>query len=565
MKKSGKILFFNPNDGNGIIITSDKNKVPFHVGEWDDFDTMPSLGLEVVFEYEDTKALSISSKPPHYEETQDILNQVDSIDDILNQVSIEQIPEESPALQDDPYTQENTLADEDKALSQQNDEQTQIDKDETLESDEEIEEEEPFEKEPDIDHLTEDQEEEKWERKENVTLDLNIHHAVSNYFSVIEKHIKDRIDYKKVSGRLDYIVIRRFLWTMFNNLSEIDIHLITPQIRNLSIDLKLTAKIYDDLFRKTKYPALAYEEVFLSCQNEYMKIKQGAQDMIDKLSRLRTEEKHVGSILKVKKEEVAKDIHTEEFDLLTNELKSLNGAYVDIVHMMAELDERYKSDLKQLQEFEKEYRDDFYELFAKATEKYKEDLADILSAQAYLLDSKLWQEVKKSKAVKSYFKKSSISGELNTRTYLKYFLDSLDQTKALDENKKLFEVYDYLLSIHTDYVVIVSATAGDALDYDAELKQLPKGYKTKAFVDEKRALKWAIHHTVKIIIVEDQLQTMDSTTFLNYYQKYVLITPKIILLGNKPKANTLTITKLLSKGVTPRVILKNVQELLQEK
>ena len=58
---------------------------------------------------------------------------------------------------------------------------------------------------------------------------------------------------------------------------------------------------------------------------------------------------------------------------------------------------------------------------------------------------------------------------------------------------------------------------------------------------------------------------MDITTFLNYYQKYVLITPKIILLGNKPKANTLTITKLLSKGVTPRVILKNVQELLQEK
>jgi len=561
MKKSGKILFFNPNDGTGIIITAQKGKIPFNVQEWDDFDTMPSLGLEVVFDYEDTQALNISRMPddfdPSLEEKQDKED--------------ESFEESSP----------DDKSDIDKELKAELEKTTILEK-------EIIPHEEPFEKEKDIDVLKEQTEDYKFvkkedepkehkelekddtsdeesEREENVTLSLNINIAVSNYFKRIEEHIKNRINYKKVPGRLDYMITRRFLWTMFNNLSEIDIHLITPKIRALSNDLKLTADMYDDLVRKTKYPSLAYEEVFLSCQNEYMKIKDGAQEMIDKLSRLRTEEKHVGSILKVKKEEVAKDIHTQEFELLTHELKSLNGAYVDIVHMMAELDQRYKSDLEQLHNFEKEYREDFYKLFSKATHEHKENLEDILSAQAFLLDSKLWQEVKTSKAVKSYFKKSSISGELNTRTYLKYYLDSLDETKAVDENRKLFDLYEYLLTVHTDYIIVVASHSEDALDYESDLKHLPKGYKVKSFVDEKKALKWAIKNSVKIVIIEDTLQSMDVTSFLKYYQKYVLITPKVILLGNKPKASSFSITKLLSKSVTPRVISNNVKELLEEK
>ena len=52
MQTLGKILFFNADTGQGIIITSDKKKTHFGVEEWDDYDTMPSLGLEVSFIYE---------------------------------------------------------------------------------------------------------------------------------------------------------------------------------------------------------------------------------------------------------------------------------------------------------------------------------------------------------------------------------------------------------------------------------------------------------------------------------------------------------------------------------
>lgn len=530
MNKSGKILFFNASDGHGIIITPQKEKINFNVEDWDDFEVMPSLGLEVVFYYKDTKAFNITCRPDDYKES---LQKPD-------EAYVEQETTIAPVIIDEAI--EDVV------------ESAKI--------------EEAFELEEDVDELVEEEVQEATEeemREENVTLSLNINHAVANYFKKIEKHIKDRVNYKKVNGRLDYLITRRFLWTMFNNLSEIDIHLITPQIRLLSNDLKLTASIYDDLVKKTKYPALAYEEVFLSCQSEYMKIKDGADEMINKLSRLKTDEKHVGSILKVKKDEISNKIDTEEFNLLTNELKSLNGAYVDIVHMMAEIDQRYKSDLEQLKNFEKEYREDFYELFSKATLKHKDNLADILSAQAYLLDAKLWQEVKTSKAVKSYFKKSSIAGELNTRTYLKYYLDSLDETKAQEDDRKLFELYEYLISIHTDYVIVVASSYEDAMDYESDLKHLPKGYKSKSFVDETKALKWAIKNSVKVLVIEDNLQKMDVTSFFKYYNKYVLITPQVILLGTKPNDTSFPITKLLSKSVTPRVISNNVKELLEEK
>ena len=39
---------------------------------------------------------------------------------------------------------------------------------------------------------------------------------------------------------------------------------------------------------------------------------------------------------------------------MQDDFKSLNGTYVDVVHMMAELDARYKHDLKLLKAFDLE-------------------------------------------------------------------------------------------------------------------------------------------------------------------------------------------------------------------
>ena len=57
---------------------------------------------------------------------------------------------------------------------------------------------------------------------------------------------------------------------------------------------------------------------------------------------------------------------------------------------------------------------------------------------------------------------------------------------------------------------------------------------------------------------------MDADTFFKYYRKYILVVPKIILLGNAKKSDTYTINKLLSRGTSARAIAKNAKELLDK-
>ena len=535
---TGKILFFNASDGKGIIITNDKKKIPFEVGEWDDFEVMPSLGLEIAFDLHNNTPTSIAAianyVPPEkiiYEEKEK--EKVEHISDTHNKTE----------------EQEDIASPED-----------------ALEENEDAEE-EFFEEEPEINEIEEEEEEEEEElpqREESVTISLNVHKAVDNYFTIIEENINKRKLYKKVEGRLNYLLVRRFLWTIYNNLSEIDVHLINPQIRALSIDLKAMARVYDDFRLKTKYPHLAYEEVFLSCQAEYIKIKNGAEQTVARLKSLKGNEQYVGSALKVKKEDLAKSIDSEEFELLKNELRSLNGAYVDTVHMMAELDERYKHDMRILKEFEKEYRDDFYEIFARSAEKYKVDLVDILSAQAFILDDKLWNKAKFSKAVKAHFQKASIVGEFNTRTYLKYYLKPFENERMSDEVKKLSDLYEYLCSIHKEYVLILVNDSQDAMEFESSIKIVDKHIYTKSFIDPTKALKWAIKNSVRILIIENPLLQIHIETFLKNYQKYILSVPKIIILGEKPKSHEYPITKLLSKNSAPMLVAKNTKELYFE-
>ena len=80
MKKTGKTLFFNESNGNGIIITSTKEKINFTVSEWDDYEIMPSKGLEVVFDFKDNIISNILSKESFTQEEKDWLKVFDSFE-----------------------------------------------------------------------------------------------------------------------------------------------------------------------------------------------------------------------------------------------------------------------------------------------------------------------------------------------------------------------------------------------------------------------------------------------------------------------------------------------------
>jgi hypothetical protein len=232
--------------------------------------------------------------------------------------------------------------------------------------------------------------------------------------------------------------------------------------------------------------------------------------------------------------------------------------------MMAELDERYKHDMGILLKFEKKFQDDFYKSFTQAAKKYKKDIVDILNAQAFLLDSKLWQEAKTSKAIKAHFHKAGINGEFNTKTYLKYYLDTQDASKLTDDNKKLFELYKYLSKLQIDQVMIIVSNAEDAIEYESSINKIEAICGIKSFINEKKALKWAMRNSIKVLIVEDELARMKVDRFLKYYKKYVLVIPKIILLGATIKSDEYKIDISLPNSISPKVVAQNVEQLLNK-
>lgn len=554
MKITGKILFFNQQNGEGILITSTKKKFEFFIKDWDDFDVMPSLGLEVTFEAQENSAKSIVAKS-----TFDAIEKENSfLDDTVEWLQNEQI--------EDFEIDKNTIFNDELEKERESEisEVMDIPDDVVIFPDED---EKVNSYEITIEGVAKEiVQQEIAPREDSITLSFNLSTAVTNYFDSIKKHIAVRQNYKKISGRLDYLIARRFIWTAYNNLSEIDINVITPKIKIFADDLKIMWRIYDDFNNQARNPSLAFGEVFLSCQAQYKKIKDGVQIVQEKLNVLRTNEQMIYARLRVKKEELDKNIKSEEFELLKHELKSLNGTYVDVVHMMAELDERHKHDLELLYRFEEEYRNDFYEIFERESTKYRHLLVEILNAQAFIFDMHLWNQAKNSKSIRAYFKRAGIIGELNTKTYLKYYLESIDSSKASIETKKLFELYEYLRSTHKEHIVVVAADARDVVEYVNSIKKVGKNYYVKSFIDEKSAIKWAINNSVKVLVLEENLQNTSAARFLEIYSNNVLLSPKIILIGDKPKLNdSITINKLLSKNTSLKIIAQNVKSLYDEK
>ncbi len=403
---------------------------------------------------------------------------------------------------------------------------------------------------------------------EDIKLTHSISQTMKEYFNTIEESITKREGYYKVQGRLNYLLAKRFIWTTFNNLRDIDLEVVTPRIKSISDDLQLMHTLYSDFECNIKHPTAAFENIFLSSQKEYTLLHKYNEKIKKKLSILKTKEESLAALKKTHEEELKKisKKNKELYMAKLKALKTLNGTYVDIVHMIAKLQEEFTKNYKKLDLFANSYRGDFLEAFQKESKKYKSAIIEILNAQAYLLDTTLWKEAKTSKTILAYFKALPAGVELNTKGYLKYYLDSLDEEKSSKESKDLFLLYEHLQKTQKDYILVLMGSAQDAMELESALKNIcSENMQVKAFIDETTAFKWAMSNHVRIIILEEYLATMDAKKFLDFYHSAIFSRPKIVLEGSQLSLSTkhYTIAKRLSSGSATHKVVQTVKELCQ--
>lgn len=519
-----KILFYNEQNGSGISITQDKQKIKFSIEEWSNYDVMPSLGLEISFTLKDNQVTNINP---------DIAKIKNNLNEKIVLTNIQETSKKTVEETND--TTEKTVLNNSTNITIQ------------------------------LNALLNNYTNSPDSLNKKIPLSLDISQTMSSYFDSLKKQLNKREGYHKVSGRLNYSLARRFLWTTFNNLYDIDNEIVTTRIKAISDDLKYFSKIKDSFEKKTKQPLLAFSDIFLNFQKEYKSVQKLTTGARERLNFLINKENTLSIEKKIKKDAIKQTRNKEEIQLLTQELKSINGAYADIVHMMAKLKEINEKNTKRMMAFEEKYRSDFYLNFQIEAKKHQKNITTILDAQAYLLDFLLWKEARNSETTRSYFKSLAVDLELNTKTYLKYYLGTLDETKANQETQDLFDLYTHLEELEKNYVLILTSDAQDAMEYTQSIKSSDNSLVVKAFISELESIKWAMRNRVKAIIVEDLLLTTSAQKYLDYYHSHILSKPKIILIGKQPQKSSTrySINKVLPSAIQAKQVAKSLCELLK--
>ena len=354
MKIKGRILFYNPQIGEGKLILDTKEKIDFSVDVWDDFEVGPESNILVECEFEE---------------------------DILK--SIKSLSVSEPAIQNISK----------KDISSPNKEKT---------------------------------------------AKYSIAQTLKNYFSHIEDVMGEPPEIINTKAQLDYFLSKRFLLTAYNNLRGLDPSLYEQkEIKAKLSTIEDLQKAYNSVNEKLDVPHLAFEMIFLRVQPEYIQYQNKKEMCLNKIPTLTSLINSLEPEIK-RGEENLKVVRNKKIkEQLNSKLKKIRGSYVDAIHERACLTEEL-SDMEDIKDiYTEKYFHEFERELSILQVKYKDMISRILNYKAYDLDVSIWKNASNSKTIKEFFKESGIKGGYSTKTFLRYYLDTLDKSK-LKMSKRSF-------------------------------------------------------------------------------------------------------------------------------
>jgi len=233
-----------------------------------------------------------------------------------------------------------------------------------------------------------------------------------------------------------------------------DMNFVTPQIKKIKEDLLQMSAVYDDFKAKSNLPESAFETIFLQQQEDYTAMERASEEVSGVLHELQQKEQYLQRSVAAKAEAI-RSLAGDALERAEEEYRVLKGTYVDVVHMCATLGERLHEDQETMSEFRSVYKESFTESFQTQAAKYEKLLLQTLDTQAFIFDIVLWEKAKRSRVIKRFFSEAQIDGEFSSKTYLKYYLSSLDKEKLSHEQRELFKLFEYLKTVDKYTTVIL--------------------------------------------------------------------------------------------------------------
>jgi CheY-like chemotaxis protein len=399
----GRLLSYKDEIDEGIALGEDKKKYKVNVMDWDDMDNLPQKGLYIEFTPEGLVARNIVVSSNQQPATQN------------SEVATSATEEKNVQV-------ENSIKPTLKATAN-------LSKDKKLDN-------------IDFDTLTE------------IPISPDYEMFLSNYF----RDSLTTLENNSIKGDkvLSYPLMKRFLSTAYDHLLDKDPTFIDQKLGDLKIVLERTYRVYRALEELTSYPEAKFESVFLKNQSVYYKIYLKFEQhkiRVSKLSEVVTDlEKSIKSSEKTLFGMTPK---SPRYNQLDQKLKKMRTNFVDKLEEMTKLKNQNNIYYTLMNNFKELHRKPFVDYFKKQSEIITSQLLLLLNSNAYLFDSYMWELAKKSQGIKRFFIEANIDGSFSSKTFLKYFLNSLDENKMSDEYKSMQELLHYLESLEKGSILIV--------------------------------------------------------------------------------------------------------------
>ncbi len=454
----GKIVVYSSETGLGKIITPEKKKYNFSIDEWNEYDAMPAIGTVVRFEPEGINALGIT-------------------------------PVQSDAATPEPMPKPPSLSSEsakEKETTDEIPEQEAPTPSSTLESSMEVEE------------------------------------CIQMHFAPILKRIAENERLLEENRRLDFLRLRRFLNTAYNNLIEIDHSFENYELAEVRQQLYDAYDSYRNFHSKTAYIQNAYEKVFLSKQIRYKELR--AKLELNKAQIAKLNESAANREAEVR--EKSKKLSTfspesEEYIYLFNEIKILKRSMVDAIHEVAKLTEENRLYIDLLDNFYKMHYQRFKEAFDDFVRNHDAKLRKIQDVLAYKFDAMMWAKANRSKPIQNFFAQAGITDEFSAVTYLKYYLKTLDASKLNEQNQELMELLHYLEQQTKKRILCIDEDTEFLMTVKQVLGEIDRDIKVTLSTRPETVLPDLKNIRPNLLILDPTMRKVDVESVVHYARKSV--------------------------------------------
>jgi len=343
--------------------------------------------------------------------------------------------------------------------------------------------------------------------------------CIEEFFARENEILSDYSDFIEGHSSLDFLRMRRFLLTAYNDLRDMDNGIENDVLKQLKSEINRLFSEFEEYIKKAKYtPSYAFEKIFLARQVEFIRVERDIEDIQSALANAKSQCQVLGSTLETEEKNLLKLAHSkgsQEYQAFEKEVKSMRKRYVDLIQFIATRQELLVKQKERIKNFREMHYNSFVNVYAPMLKDIKERFIGLLDSKAYDLDSMLWARAKQSHQVRRFFRDARIEGGFSSKTFLRYFLRGLDRNKLSSQSKELFNLLQYLEEVSHKNIMVLRTSNVDVQKTKDIIQKIDSTLTITTDTNPINALKTLAQKPQDIVVLSDKIGAMSAIDFIH--------------------------------------------------